>query len=214
MRTEILSAAQSDVLERLRALPEGVASFYLAGGTALALRLGHRRSIDFDFFTAGDFDATDLREHLRGTFDEVPVRTQAPRTLYVTLLGVTTSFFAYRYPLLDPPETTTWGFGLAGLRDIAAMKLEAVAGRGSRKDFVDLYFLCRQFDLREIFRFFSHKYGSTGPDAYHRLRALAYFDDAESQPMPEMLAPFDWMEARRFFESRVMELWASSQELL
>ena len=78
---------------------------------------------------------------------EAPIRLQAPRTLYVTLLGVTTSFFAYSYPLLEPIEATPWGFGLAGLSDIAAMKLDAAAGRGSRKDFIDLYFLCRQFDL-------------------------------------------------------------------
>jgi hypothetical protein len=212
MRTEILTATQSDVLERLTPLQE-IAAFYLAGGTALALRIGHRRSIDFDFFTAGDFDATDLRERLRAVFGEAPIRSQAPRTLYVTLLGVTTSFFAYRYPLLEPLEATPWGFGLAGLSDIAAMKLEAAAGRGSRKDFIDLYFLCRQFDLRDIFRFFSEKYRGAGADPYHRLRALAHFDDAEAEPTPDMLMPVDWAEVRRFFETRARELWESDTEL-
>lgn len=212
MRTEILTVHQSDVLERLKGLSE-VVGFYLAGGTALALRLGHRRSIDFDFFTAGDFDAIDLRERLRAIFGEVPIRSQAPRTLYVTLLGVTTSFFAYRYPMLDSPEATPWGFGLAGLRDIAAMKLEAVAGRGSRKDFIDLYFLCRRFDLPEIFRCFAEKYRGAGTDPYHRLRALAYFDDAEAEPMPAMLAPVVWAEVRRYFETRARELWDSGVEL-
>lgn len=212
MRTKILTASQSDVLERLKGLSE-VVGFYLAGGTALALRLGHRRSIDFDFFTAGDFDAIDLRERLRTIFGEVPVRSLAPRTLYVSLLGVTTSFFAYRYPLLESPEATPWGFGLAGLRDIAAMKLEAVAGRGSRKDFIDLYFLCRRFDLCEIFRCFAEKYRGAGTDPYHRLRALAYFDDAETEPMPEMLAPVVWAEVRGYFEARARELWDSGVEL-
>jgi hypothetical protein len=212
MRTEILSPAQSDVLERLRALA-GIEAFYLAGGTALALRMGHRRSFDFDFFTAGDFDATGLRERLRGIFGEAPVRSQAPRTLYVDLRGVTTSFFAYDYPMLDPLDSTPWRFGLAGLRDIAAMKLEAAVGRGSRKDFVDLYFLCREFELRDIFRFFADKYGRSGADPYHRLRALAYFDDAESEPLPEMLVPIDWAEVRRFFEERTRELWESGKEL-
>jgi hypothetical protein len=131
----------------------------------------------------------------------------------VTLLGVTTSFFAYRYPLLDPPDTTPWGVGLAGLRDLAAMKLEAAGGRGSRKDFVDLYFLCQRFDLRDIFRFFSEKYRGAGADPYHRLRALAHFDDAEAEPMPEMLTPVDWDDVRGFFETRVRELWESGDEL-
>lgn len=212
MRTEILTATQAHVLERLKVLTE-LETFSLAGGTALALRMGHRRSIDFDFFTVGDFDAVDLRERLRTTFGSVPVRSQAPRTLYVTLRGVTTSFFAYRYPMLDPPEATPWGFGLAGLRDLAAMKLEAVAGRGSRKDFVDLYFLAREFSLPEMFRFFAEKYGDTGVDPYHRLRALVYFDDAEAQPMPEMLFPVDWTELRRFFESRTKKLWESGDAL-
>ena len=212
MRTEILSAAQSDVLERLKGLPE-IEAFYLAGGTALALRIGHRRSIDFDFFTAGDFDAIDLRERLLTVFGEVPIRSQARRTLYVTLFGVTTSFFAYRYPLLEPAEATLWGFGLAGLRDIAAMKIEAVAGRGSRKDFIDLYFLCRQFDLRDIFRFFAEKYRGAGADPYHRLRALAHFDDAEAEPMPDMLAPLEWEEVRRFFATRARALWESGTDL-
>lgn len=212
MRTEILTAAQSDVLARLKRLPE-LAAFYLAGGTALALRLGHRLSVDFDFFTGGDFDATDLRERLRGMFGEAPVRSQAPRTLYVALLGVTTSFFAYDYPLLDPPQATPWGFGLAGLRDIAAMKLEAIAGRGSRKDFVDMYFLCRDMSLRDVFRCFAMKYGGGRIDAYHRLRALTYFEDAEAQPLPEMLAPLEWQAVRRFFESEAQALWDSGADL-
>lgn len=93
-----------------------------------------------------------------------------------------TCFFAYRYPMLDSPETTPWGFGLAGLRDIAAMKLEAVAGRGSRKDFIDLYFLCRRFDLPEIFRCFAEKYRGAGTDPYHRLRARELWDSGVELP--------------------------------
>jgi len=212
MRTEILTSAQCDVLERLKTLPE-VAAFYLAGGTALALHLGHRRSVDFDFFTEQDFDATDLRERLSVEFGDAPVLRQAARTLYVRLLGVTTSFFAYRYPLLDAPTSTTWGFGLAGLRDIAAMKLEAIGGRGSKKDFVDLYFLCRQFDLVDVFRVFAEKYRGSGYDPYHRLRALTHFADAEAQPLPEMMDPVDWGDVRRFFEERARALWESGTPL-
>jgi hypothetical protein len=208
VRTEILTDAQRDVLAGLTRL-DGIDAFYLAGGTALALHLGHRRSIDFDFFTAGDFDAAVLRERLRGIFGDAPVRSQAPRTLYVELRGVTTSFFAYRYGLLDPPGPTPWRFGLAGLRDIAAMKLEAIAGRGSRKDFVDLYCLCRAMPLREAFDCFSAKFAGTGADAYHRLRALTYFTDAEAQPLPEMLVPVNWADVRRFFETEARTLFES-----
>jgi nucleotidyltransferase AbiEii toxin of type IV toxin-antitoxin system len=210
MRTEILTPSQRDVLERLKTLPE-VAAFYLAGGTALALHLGHRRSVDFDFFTAQDFDAADLHERLRQEFDDAPVLRQAARTLYVRLLGVTTSFFAYRYPLLDAATPTPWGFGLAGLRDIAAMKLEAIAGRGSRKDFVDLYVLCKQFELLDVFYFFAEKYRGSGYDPYHRLRALTHFTDAEAQPLPEMMESVEWRDVRRFFEERARSLWEGTR---
>lgn len=104
MRTEILTAAQHDVLAGLTRL-DGIDAFYLAGGTALALHLGHR-SVHFDFFTTGDFDALDLRERLLGIFGDAPVRSQAPRTLYVELRGEATSFFAYRYGLLDASDPT------------------------------------------------------------------------------------------------------------
>jgi hypothetical protein len=163
--------------------------------------------VDFDFFTRHDFDADQLLEDLRSEAGDVPVRRRARSTLYVLTEGVTTSFFRYRYPLLDPPDQTPWGFGLAGAKDIAAMKLEAIGGRGSRKDFIDLYFLCRTFSLDMVFQFFAEKYRGEAYDPYHRLRSLAYFADAEREPMPEMLAAVQWPEVRSFFEDQVHLLW-------
>jgi hypothetical protein len=104
------------------------------------------------------------------------------QSVYVRLLGVTTSFFRLPYPLLAPVEPTEWGFGLASDRDIGAMKLEAVAGRGSRKDFVDLWLLCREgLALEAVFDLFEKKYGTRRTERYHRLRALTYFADAEAK---------------------------------
>ena len=135
MFRDILAEAQQIVLELLSRVGE-VRTFYLAGGTALALHLGHRRSGDFDFFRGKDFLPQDLLSSLRET-GMVRVLQEATGTLTVMLREVPTSFFRYDYPLLRPLHESPWSLSLADPEDIAAMKLAALAGRGSRKDFVD-----------------------------------------------------------------------------
>lgn len=210
MHSEALTTTQLAVLDGLKAIP-AVREFYLAGGTALAMRHGHRRSVDFDFFRATPFDSEELVLTLERAFrlERLPSGEQ---TLYVRLLQVTTSFFRYPFPLLEAVEPTPWGFGLASDADISAMEIEAVAGRGSRKDFVDLRVLCRAgLTLEAVFDLFERKYGTQRTDRYHRLRALAYFDDAEREPMPDMLVPFDWDEAKRFFTAEATRLLAAER---
>jgi len=209
VRTEILTAAQHAVLDGLKTVPQ-VAEFYLAGGTALALRHGHRRSVDFDFFRPTSFDVNELEVALHDAFAEFERLPSGEQTLYVRLFGVTTSFFRYPYPRLEDTEPTPWGFGVASDADVAAMKLEAIAGRGSRKDFVDLRILCRSgLTIEAAFDLFERKYGTRRSDRYQRLRALAYFADAEREPMPDMLVPFDWDEAKRFFTAEAERLLAA-----
>lgn len=206
MHTEILTQAQLAVLDGLSPI-SAVREFYLAGGTALALRHGHRRSIDFDFFRPSAFNAYELLLTLERAFADLERLPTDESTLYVRLHGVTTSFFPYPYPLLEAIEPVPWGFGLASDVDIAAMKIEAVAGRGSRKDFVDLRVLCRAgLTLEAAFGSFDRKYGTRRTDRYHRLRALAYFDDAEREPIPDMRIPFDWDEAKQFFTAEATRL--------
>ena len=209
MHTEILTPAQLAVLSRLKG--SAVASpFYLAGGTALALRHGHRRSIDFDFFRPGPFDQRALLSSLSARFEALELLTSGTDTLYVRVDGVTLSCFRLRYPLLEPEEASPWGFGIAGDRDLAAMKLEAVAARGSRKDFVDLHLLCHAgLTLEDVFVAFEAKYGTVLADRYHRLRALAYFDDAEREPVPDMLVHHDWEAVTRFFQAEAGRLLAA-----
>jgi len=175
-----------------------VRTFYLAGGTGLALHLGHRRSIDFDFFRAEEFDADDILGDL-GTNSSPIVRRGERGTLTVEVDGVVTSFFAYTPPLLRPLAPTPWNVGLAAVADIAAMKVSAIAGRGSRKDFVDLYFICREIPLADVVRLFDEKFRGVPYERYHVLKSLTYFDDAESERMPEMLRPLDWEDVKRFF---------------
>jgi hypothetical protein len=203
---EILAEPQQALLELLSRLPE-VRSFYLAGGTALALFLGHRRSRDLDFFRAKEFASRELLAALRETGD-LEVLNEAAGTLTVSLRGIPTSFFRYEYPLLRPLQESPWGLLLADPEDIAAMKLAALAGRGSRKDFVDLYFYARQVaPLAQAFARFREKYRGVSYDPYHLLRSLTFFDDAESEAMPELLAPATWEEMRRFFREEAARLF-------
>lgn len=206
MFREILAGEQPALLGLLGRIPE-IRTFYLAGGTGLALRLGHRRSLDFDLFRPEDFRPQDLLRHLRDA-GEVAVLQEAAGTLTVAVRGVPTSFFHYPYPLLRPTDGTEWGLPLARADDIAAMKLAALAGRGSRKDFVDLYVYCRECaPLERVFELFHAKYRGLTVDRYHLLRSLVFFDDAEREAMPELLRDVSWDAIKAFFRAEALRLF-------
>jgi len=203
---EILTPRQQGALQLLgpRAAER---DFYLAGGTAIALYLGHRRSEDFDWFIT-DRLADPLR--LAGEIREegIPFETgQVARgTLYGTVDGVRVSFLEFRYPLLDPlVPWTEYGCRLAGLRDLACMKLAAITQRGSRKDFVDLYALGEAGQtLPEMLAWYREKFSIE--DIGHVLYALAYFDDAEAERMPEMIWNTSWNRMKQTIEGWVRNL--------
>lgn len=206
MHLEALTSDQIAVLQGVTSLAS-VRQFYLAGGTALALRHAHRRSVDFDWFREDSFDDRLLLSELDDVFDGIERLPSGENTVYLRIHGVTTSFFRFPYPLLEPAEPTSWGFGLASDADIAAMKIEAIASRGSRKDFVDLYMLCQKgLSLEAAFRHFDKKFGAERVERYHRLRALSYFADAEAEPMPDMIRPQAWESVVTFFEQGAARL--------
>lgn len=197
---EILSPKQRKTLRLLG--PEVTArGFYLAGGTALALQLGHRRSVDFDWFLEGRMpDPLLLAREVQETVPFVTTRIE-PRTLFGTVNGVRVSFFEFRYPLLDPAVTwPEYGCRLASLRDIACIKLSAIVQRGSKKDFVDLFALGREgFQLPDMLDWYRTKFGID--DMGHVLYALAYFDDADLERMPRMLWKIGWKEVKDVIRS-------------
>jgi hypothetical protein len=203
---DILTEPQQTVLELLSRIVE-IRTFYLAGGTALALHLGHRRSGDFDFFRAEAFVPQDLLTSLRAGGD-LHVLQEAAGTVTVVLHGVPTSFFHYDYPMLRPLRNSPWNLHIADPEDIAAMKLSAVAGRGSRKDFVDLYVYAQEIaPLERVFDRFRAKYRGIHVDPYHLLRSLTFFDDADREAMPEMLRPIRWDAIRSFFRAEAARLF-------
>lgn len=206
MFREILTGAQQSLLELLSRIGE-VRTFYLAGGTALALHLGHRRSRDFDFFRGKEFLPQDLLSRVREA-GEPTVLQEAAGTLSVMLGGVPTSFFHYGYPLLRPLVDSPWGIPLADPEDIAAMKISALAGRGSRKDFVDLYVYARDVaPLDQAFSRFREKYRGITVDPYHLLRSLSFFEDAEAEAMPEVLGDISWDRVKAFFRAEATRLY-------
>jgi len=205
MHQQLLTDPQRSALAVLGNQP-ALRSFYLAGGTGLALHLGHRESVDFDFFRLESFDPQWLLAELP-TPPPVKILQEAANTLTVEFRRVKVSWFGYPQPLLQPLAHDDLPFGVASVADIAAMKLAAIAGRGSRKDFVDLYVICRNcFPLREAFHYLQAKFTQQEYDLYHILRSLTYFADAEAEPMPRLRQAIDWNTLCGFFRTEAARL--------
>ena len=210
LHLEILDEAQRRLLLELTDFAESH-DFYLAGGTALALRLGHRRSVDFDWFRALDFDPIELARELQKTITHDAIST-APGTLHTLIAGVRVTFLAYDYPLLEPVETAAEPpVPLASLDDLATMKLAAVLQRGERKDLYDLdVLLLDHRNLAELIGGFERKYGFDGTVSL--LRALAYFDEADATPDPELLDErLSWTQTRRRLTEAVRSFASDNQ---
>ncbi len=184
------------LLKRIQALPL-LSETRLVGGTALALQLGHRKSIDLDIF--GEWGGQTLQSALQSCGSVV--RTGGTGSLqFYELNQVKVDFVTYRYPWLKDSIVED-GVRLAQLEDIAAMKLEAITNRGSKKDFLDIAFLLELFSLREMLGFYQEKY-SAGVNLLV-LRSLVYYDDAEDDPMPVMLKPMEWETAKESIRQAV-----------
>lgn len=176
---------------------------YLAGGTSLALQIGHRVSVDLDFFTNIDFNERILEQEL-SKHKEFKREGVAWRTVWGEIGETKFSMFYYKYPLLKDVIKFS-GIKLASLEDIAAMKIQALGDRGTKRDFIDLYFLSKKFSLKEMFQFYNKKYGDLKEKSYHILRSLNYFEDAEIDPTPKMIEAIDWDEIKNFFHNQSIE---------
>jgi hypothetical protein len=184
--------------------------YYLGGGTTIAIYLGHRHSVDLDWFTEeGITDPMRLAQNIRDK--GIPFVTgQIERgTLHGTISGVRISFLEYKYPLLKP--LIIWqkaACQLATLEDLACMKLSALTQRGSKKDFVDIYALgLRYFSLRDMLRLYQKKFSVE--DMGHVLYGLSYFDDADKEKLPKMFWDTDWRTIKKTIQGWVKEVAGS-----
>ncbi len=200
---EILSGTQQKVLHRVGPLATGQ-KFYMGGGTALAIHLGHRRSQDFGWFTLSKIDDS-IR--LAGIIQQnrIPFSTdQVDRgTLHGRVFGVRMRFLEYHYPLLKPrvrwPQFNCW---LASLPDLACMKLSSVAQQGSKKDFIDIYVLgTKVFSLGQMIAFYRKKFSIR--DKGHLLYGLTYFDEADRERMPAVVWDLNWKTIKKTIQQWV-----------
>ena len=200
MNLEILDRKRKRLLSYLAFLKNY--SFYLAGGTALALQLGHRISLDFDFYTEKRFDSRKLRQDFAKRFKKIQEIYIAEDTLELSVEGIRISFFRYPYKLIRPCLSIE-GVNLASPEDIAAMKIIAILDRGTKRDFIDIYFLLKKFSLKEIFEFVKKKYPMF--NIYVGLQGLIYFKDAEKEQKRKMylIHSISWSKLKKFLIEEV-----------
>jgi hypothetical protein len=183
------------------AIPELI-GFNLAGGTALALQIGHRKSIDLDFFGARPIDKDEIIGLLEPLGD-LQLLQHTRNILILNINGVKVDFVNYKYPWMRAIQIVE-DIRLASLPDIGAMKLGAIAGRGKKRDFTDLYFLLQQFTLSELLGFYREKY----PDGneFLVLRSLTFFEDAEEDQKLELFEKADWSEVKQTIDLAVKKI--------
>lgn len=205
MHTEVLPLVQQACLRQLgpAAKAEG---FHLIGGTAVAIHLGHRQSVDFDWCTQ-QFPGQPV--NFAASLAERGVRlvttSLAHGTVHGSVDGVKVSFLEFKPLLLEPTlDWPEYGCRLAGLADLAAMKLLAVSQRGTKKDFVDVHALGSVMPLEAMIAAYCRRFGLT--DFGRVLAALCYFDDADHEPMPKMLVPSDWESIKHAIRRQVREI--------
>lgn len=177
--------------------------FNLAGGTALALQLGHRNSVDIDMFGHSEIKPT-LFYDILSSFGEIAER-QSSTNIYISEINkIKIDFVNYsRFPQIDE-IIEAQGIRMFTPKEIAAMKLNAISGRGNKKNFIDLYFLLKTFTLEEMIGFYREKY--TDASEFMMLKSLSYFGDADLQPEPKVFTEFNWDECKNTILREVNKL--------
>ncbi len=207
---ESLSPRAQELIPRLAERP-WCEEFYLAGSAALALYTGHRPVTDLDLMSNANrlasADRRDLLAELLATDPTTAVETARDGYLFVRPAGgaVGLRLFYYPYPLVQPFEELS-GLAVASAVDLGLMKLGAIISRGSRRDFVDLYLLCRQLPLATLFDFAEDKFGHARDFPLQALKGLADLSEIEGEPMPRLARPLDWSEVEAWLRTEVREM--------
>ena len=176
--------------------------YFLVGGTALSLRLGHRKSIDIDMFTRNDIPVNEIQKFLSEKYN-FQEEFREKNTLKGDIEDVKVDFIKYDYPLLKPFEETPDNIRIASNEDIIAMKLSAITDSGSRvKDFTDIAFLSRYYSLNEMLNFYKTKFD--GSNIFSVAKALVYFDDIDfsNEPVNLIKGKFNWKK----IETRLIDM--------
>lgn len=205
--SHILNPTQNKILPLLKFTKP---QFYLGGGTALALQLGHRTSVDFDFYAPNKFDNQQMAQTIGQLFPGTDTSSKQPEnTLRLDVMGTEVSAFYYPYPLLD--QLVDYGpISLASLTDIAAMKTAAVVQRARQRDFYDIYYLIKELGLEKIISATYQKFPWYEENNVVVFTSLTYFSDADKDPEADRVQVFDtsltWDKVKDFIKSSVSHL--------
>ncbi len=203
LRTETVA---DDTLGLLRTLMQKdyLKEFYLVGGTSLSLQIGHRISIDLDMFTSTDFDPKELKMTLEDDFPNFRVELERPNTLITTINDVKVDFIRFKYGFAHPIVQFD-EIRLVNISDIAPMKLDAISGRGKKKDFFDLYFLLEHFSLKEMLDLYQLKYPNVS--IFHVIKSMNYFEEAENELNPIILdKKITWNKVKKTIMKEIQRL--------
>ena len=202
LQTRTVEPRTLELLKQLMLMPE-LDSFFLVGGTALALQLGHRKSIDLDFFTPEPFNNSILLDVLITDFD-MSIELEELNMLITNIEGIKVDFIKMGYPILFSTLLVE-GVRMLDIRDIASMKLKAVAQRGSKKDFFDIYFILQQLPLETIIALFQQKFKLH--EVFHIIKSLTYFEDAEQSANPVVFdKSVTWQKVKMSIRESVKKL--------
>ncbi len=187
-----------ELLKELSASPE-LSDFFLVGGTAVSLHIGHRISVDLDFFSQKDINTDSLKMFLSSRYSIHNTITDV-NTLSCFIKYKETSikveFISYKYDLLRPVVTID-GINLLELDDLIPMKLSAISGRGAKKDFCDIYFLLQKFSITQMLELYRKKFETE--NIFHLIKSLTYFDLADNDPEPIILDKVEWDKIKNRF---------------
>ena len=190
----ILAKSQKNLFE-IFSDTDFMSDYYLAGGTALALQIGHRMSEDFDFFSPKDLNSILLKDDL-SKIGEFKISHEEKNTLHCVLNDTKISFLTFKYKLLNEIHSEK-KIKLCSLKDIACMKLSAIQSRGTKRDFIDFYFLLKKINIQEILQDYKNKFGEGNFNLSLIKKSLVFFEDAEPQLMPVMLEKTNWDEIKK-----------------
>ena len=188
--------------------------FVMAGGTALALQLGHRMSVDLDFFTEKPFSTDEIFRGIKKLNVSAEVMQEEKGTLTVIIDGVKTSFFYLPYPFLQEKKSV-FGAAVAGVLDIASMKIIAVCQRGAKRDFIDIYFILKDIPFTKVAENMLGRYGTERINPTHIGKSLLFFNDAEADSEPVYLGKHpDWESVKKFFRKNAKQMVWDLQNVL
>ncbi|HXB40115.1 MAG TPA: nucleotidyl transferase AbiEii/AbiGii toxin family protein [Bacteroidia bacterium] len=203
LQTDAVPAGTMDILEFLAKQP-CLQDFYLGGGTSLALQIGHRLSVDLDFFTSHKKNINDIEYELL-FIEGIKINARSNYALFTEFRGVKVDILNYPYKFISEPIKYN-GITLCGKDDICAMKLKTVMNRGAKKDFYDIYFLLQEYSFTKMMELFEKKYANIEPNAI--IRSLTYFEDAEEQENPVLLkeVSLSWEKVKQTIISEIRKI--------